>query len=187
MPASAPSRAAARRAPSAEPVLQANLFPSKLGWMAIAGVGVRLDQLTFGHASPDAALAGLEGAAASAARVGEWNARLAKRLQAYAAGGLDDFRDVALDLDRYTAFQRRVIQRCRRIAFGATMTYGELAAAAGSPLAARAVGNCMARNPTPLVVPCHRVVGAGGGLGGYSACDGVRTKLRLLEQEAQGA
>ena len=64
------------------------------------------------------------------------------------------------------------------------MTYGELAVAAGQPRAARAVGNCMAGNRVPLIIPCHRVVRAGGDIGPYSAAGGSATKRRLLEMEA---
>lgn len=113
-----------------------------------------------------------------------WCPDLVRRIQAYAAGGVDDFSDVQIDAGPQTAFQRRVVDRCRKIRFGQTMTYGQLARAAGSPAAARAVGNVMATNRTPLVVPCHRVVASSGGLGGYSAAGGTRTKLRMLEMEA---
>ena len=87
-------------------------------------------------------------------------------------------------LDGFTDFQCRVYQRCRRIAYGATLSYGALAAAIGVPQAARAVGNTMARNRLPLVIPCHRVVGAAGALGGFSAPDGIHMKQRLLSLES---
>lgn len=70
------------------------------------------------------------------------------------------------------------------IPYGETRTYGEIAAELGT--AAVAVGQACARNPVPLVVPCHRVVGSDGGLGGYSAADGVATKRRLLDLETRG-
>ena len=88
-----------------------------------------------------------------------------------------------VELDHLAPFARRVVELCRRIPYGQTLTYGELAAQAGSPRAARAVGNVMRTNRCPLVVPCHRVVPSGSGLGGYSAPGGVRAKLRLLELE----
>lgn len=102
---------------------------------------------------------------------------------AYAAGEPVDFADVAVDLAHLTPTQCRVIEQCRRIPYGQTLTYGRLAALAGSPGAARAVGNVMAANRCPLVIPCHRVVQAGGQIGHYSAPAGRRMKLRLLEQE----
>jgi methylated-DNA-[protein]-cysteine S-methyltransferase len=90
---------------------------------------------------------------------------------------------VALDLTHLSAFQNRVVRNCRRISRGRVRSYGELAAAAGSPGAARAVGSVMARNRFPIIVPCHRVVASGGSLGGFSARDGVSMKRRMLEME----
>jgi methylated-DNA-[protein]-cysteine S-methyltransferase len=87
---------------------------------------------------------------------------------------------VELDMRGVEQFDRRVYSAARTIAPGATRTYGELAAMIGAPQEARAVGAALARNPFPLVVPCHRVLAAGGGLGGFSAPGGVATKLRLL-------
>ncbi len=81
-----------------------------------------------------------------------------------------------------TEFHRRVLRTLHdRVRAGSTTTYGELAAAAGRPGAARAVGSAMARNPVPIVVPCHRVLASGGGLGGYGG--GLSMKQRLLELE----
>lgn len=92
----------------------------------------------------------------------------------------------ALPLDvRASAFQRRVWQALREIPFGETRTYGEVAAAIGSPGAARAVGRACATNPVALVVPCHRVVASGGRLGGYAS--GVERKRWLLDHEAEVA
>jgi methylated-DNA-[protein]-cysteine S-methyltransferase len=80
-----------------------------------------------------------------------------------------------------TPFARAVWQATAAIPYGETRTYGELARAAGSPGAARAVGGAMAKNPLPLVIPCHRVVGAGGRIGGFSP--GVSLKRCLLAHE----
>ena len=113
--------------------------------------------------------------------------RLIARLRAYADGVFDDFLDVALDLSGKTRFQQAVLHHCRRIRPGSTLTYGELAARAGYPGAARAVGQVMKTNCFPLIIPCHRVVAAGGKLGGYSAPDGLRLKRRLLQLELQAA
>lgn len=88
--------------------------------------------------------------------------------------------DLPLDVQG-TAFQCRVWEELRRIPYGRTRTYGEVAAAIGKPGAARAVGHACATNPVPLVVPCHRVVRGDGGLGGYGL--GIARKKKLLEQE----
>ncbi len=162
------------------------VFPTALGWMALAGRDDKLGALTFGHDDPKQAMAALSLplSFATGSNGGVWTIRLTDRLQAYAAGAFDDFANVAIEMDDLTGFQQAVIRHCRAIPYGQTLTYGQLAALAGSPRAARAVGNTMAQNLTPLVVPCHRVVPAGAGLGGYSARGGVRMKLRLLETEA---
>lgn len=160
-------------------------FPSDLGWMALIGTDDVILQLVFGYDSPQEAVRALDADLADDARIGHGHVRLAERLQAFAAGERIDFADVRIDLGRQTDFQRRVVKHCRRIPFGQTLTYGELARRAGSPRAARAVGNTMAMNRTPLIVPCHRVISATTGVGRYSAGEGTRTKLRLLEAEAR--
>lgn len=163
------------------------VFPSRLGWMAIVGRGGLLRRLTFGHSRAAHALAALTPGPAQDIRKGPWNEALVERLQAYASGARDDFLDVEVDLAWATAFQRRVLQRTRRIPFATTITYGQLAREVGSPGAARAIGRSMAVNPIPLVIPCHRVVAANGSLCGFSAAGGVRTKQQLLELEAGAA
>ena len=91
--------------------------------------------------------------------------------------------DVVLDLDRIEPFERSVYEIARTIMPGATLTYGEIATRLGDRALARDVGAALGRNPFPLVVPCHRVLAAGGKVGGFSANGGVTTKLRLLTIE----
>ena len=104
-------------------------------------------------------------------------------LAEYAGGEAVDFSGVPLDLDYLTPLGRRVVAACRNIPRGEVRTYGELAELCGAPGAARAVGSVMAKNRHPLVVPCHRVIGAAGSLGGYSAPSGLTMKRRLLAME----
>jgi methylated-DNA-[protein]-cysteine S-methyltransferase len=94
-----------------------------------------------------------------------------------------DLESIMLDLDDMPRFDREVYAVARTIAPGMTLTYGEVAARIGEPRAAREVGQALGRNRIPIIVPCHRVVAAGGGTGGFSARGGVDTKLRLLEIE----
>jgi methylated-DNA-[protein]-cysteine S-methyltransferase len=94
---------------------------------------------------------------------------------------------VELDLARVGEFERRVYALARAVPPGGTVTYGELASKLGDPLLARDVGQAMGANPFPLVVPCHRVLAAGGKPGGFSAPGGVVTKLRLLRIEGSPA
>ncbi len=161
------------------------LFPTKLGWMAAVTRGECVCQMTFGHAAPDEAMASLRTQVQMAGTLTPWQRSLRDRLAAFAGGAVDDLRDIAVDLSAMTAFRRKVTERCRRIPRGKTMSYAELAAAVGSPRAARAVGTVMSRNPLPILVPCHRVLGAAGKIGGYSAPGGLDTKRRLLELEAR--
>jgi methylated-DNA-[protein]-cysteine S-methyltransferase len=98
-------------------------------------------------------------------------------------GEARDLSAVALDLDGVPPFHRRVYELARRIPPGATLSYGEIAARLGAPGSARAVGQALGRNPLAILVPCHRVLAAGGRPGGFSANGGVKTKLRLLAIE----
>jgi methylated-DNA-[protein]-cysteine S-methyltransferase len=98
-------------------------------------------------------------------------------------GEADDLADIALDMGAVPAFNRRVYEIARRIGPGSTRTYGEIASELGEPQAAREVGQALGANPFPIIVPCHRVLAAGGKAGGFSANGGTRTKLRLLEIE----
>ncbi len=108
---------------------------------------------------------------------------VAARIVGLLEGGRDDLRDIVLDLSATPHFHRRVYDVARAIPPGRTLTYLEVAQALGEPGAARAVGQALGRNPFPIIVPCHRVLAAGGKAGGFSAPGGVRTKYRLLEIE----
>jgi methylated-DNA-[protein]-cysteine S-methyltransferase len=100
------------------------------------------------------------------------------------AGEPRDLRSVELDMRGVPEFDRRVYEVARSIPPGSTMTYGAVAEALGEePMRARDVGQALARNPFAPIVPCHRVVAAGGRLGGYSAPGGAEAKRRLLELE----
>jgi methylated-DNA-[protein]-cysteine S-methyltransferase len=164
-----------------------HIFPSELGWMALAWTDDRLLRFTFGLPSEAAAIASLEAdgvfMTSETKSVPAWVAKCAERLQSYAAGNEEHFDDVPLDLSHLSVFQARVVRNCRRIGRGKVRSYGELAKSAGSPGAARAVGSVMAKNRFPIIVPCHRVIGSGCSLGGFSARDGLNMKRRMLQLE----
>jgi methylated-DNA-[protein]-cysteine S-methyltransferase len=98
-------------------------------------------------------------------------------------GEARDLSTIVLDMDGLPAFDRRVYEVARTIVPGATLSYGEIAARLGTSGLAREVGQALGRNPFPIVVPCHRVLAAGGKVGGFSANGGITTKLRLLTIE----
>jgi methylated-DNA-[protein]-cysteine S-methyltransferase len=102
----------------------------------------------------------------------------------YFAGERIEFSDVRLDLEDQVEFFKRIYAAARRVGWGHTTTYGTLAKELGAgPEAARDVGEAMAKNPVPLIIPCHRVLAAGGKVGGFSAPGGSATKIRMLELE----
>lgn len=124
------------------------------------------------------------GPAAPLADAPGWVRDLAERIQKHFGGELQDFADVPLDPGAVPPFAQRVYAEARTVKAGHTVTYGELAARLGEGTdASRAVGAALGSNPWPLIVPCHRILGAGGRLTGFSAPGGVRTKARLLALE----
>jgi methylated-DNA-[protein]-cysteine S-methyltransferase len=180
---------------ASESQISAAVFSTALDWMAIAWQDDVLRAVTFGHPSRRQAAVALARSPWMPTQfsrlLGEnqlpeapdWVRDVVARLQLFAEGEPVDFTNIPLSLAHLSPFARRVVAACRRVGWGQVSTYGDLAAAAGSPAAARAVGSVMARNCFPLIVPCHRVLGAGGALGGYSAPDGLQMKKRLLAME----
>ena len=106
-----------------------------------------------------------------------------RELDEYFAGERSRF-ELSLDRSLMGPFARKVLGRTARIPYGRVSTYAEVAAAAGSPRGSRAAGNALGSNPMPIVIPCHRVLRSGGGLGGYTG--GIDRKARLLELEGAG-
>jgi methylated-DNA-[protein]-cysteine S-methyltransferase len=115
-------------------------------------------------------------------------AEAAELCRAYFNGQPVGFSAVACDLSAVGPFGRAILNTCRQIGYGQTRSYTQLALMAGQPESkARAAAQALGRNPIPLVIPCHRVLAAGGGLSGFSAPGGVDLKRRLLELERRGA
>jgi len=104
------------------------------------------------------------------------------RIVEHLATGRDDLKDIPLEL-RVTPFEREVLDLLRTVPPGDVITYGDLARRLGKPNASRAVGNVCAKNPAIIVVPCHRVVPAAGGVGNYGGAGGPATKRKLLAKE----
>ena len=169
---------------SASAQFQLSIFPTAIGWFGLLGNSKGLSRMVFAHPSAKAAKQAL-GELAAGADEDDWSPQLRKKLENYAAGRKVSFDDVKIVRQRpLTEFQERVVEIVRSIPRGETLTYGEVAQLAGSPGAARAVGSVMSSNPVPVIVPCHRVVGACGSLGGFSAAGGIRTKQWMLDVES---
>ncbi|MHC4212678.1 MAG: methylated-DNA--[protein]-cysteine S-methyltransferase [Planctomycetota bacterium] len=114
----------------------------------------------------------------------DYQFRLQKQITSYFEGSYVNFNSsVRLGLDTFTPFTQAVLNACRKIEFGQTKTYGQLAQQAGHPKAARAIGQAMSKNPLPLIIPCHRIIRSDGNCGGFSASGGIKVKQRLLKLE----
>ena len=153
-------------------------FDTDWGWVGVAGTAAGVRCLVLPRPSPEEARQRLRVDAAT------WSpevfADLVRRLRAYFGGDRVSFKDT-IDYGGATDFQRRVWAAARHIPYSETVSYGWLARAIGRPGSARAVGQALARNQVPVIVPCHRVVGGGGRLGGFGG--GVEIKRRLLALE----
>ena len=110
-------------------------------------------------------------------------AAIAEKIRLHLGGEVQDLRSVPVDLSDVAPFFRQVYEAAREIPAGQTRTYGEIAKAVGRPNAAQEVGQAMAKNPAPILIPCHRVSAAGGKPGGFSAHGGRSTKSKLLALE----
>ncbi|WIX75430.1 methylated-DNA--[protein]-cysteine S-methyltransferase [Amycolatopsis carbonis] len=154
---------------------------SPVGPLLLAATGAGLVRVAFSVEDHGCVLAEL--AAAISPRVLAAPARLdtvSRELDEYFTGRRHTF-DVAVDLRLAKGFRREVLRRLGEIPYGSTRSYSEVAAAAGSPKAVRAVGTACARNPVPLVVPCHRVVRADGSSGRYRGGEDAKLALLALE------
>ncbi len=164
--------------------VEVSLFKTSLGWFALAGRTGRVQWCSFGHASRHAAEQTARRRFGDGMRRRDWHPTARRRLCDYAAGHHVDFDDIAIDTDAVPVFHRQVLDVCRSVTYGKTVTYAELASQAGRPRAVRAAGSAMSHNPLPILIPCHRVVRSDGGLGGYSCPQGIRLKHRLLVMES---
>lgn len=161
------------------------LFPTKIGVCAVAWRERGIVSVYFPEANDEATRARIERRWPDAVE-GEPPPAVAEAIAAITAlltGGRGDLTAIRLDMEGIDAFEQQILEAARGIPAGTTRTYGELAAEVGQPGEARAVGAAMARNRFPIVVPCHRVLAAGGGFGGFSAPGGVEAKARLLTIE----
>jgi methylated-DNA-[protein]-cysteine S-methyltransferase len=168
----------------ASTVIDTAIGPTGIAWGPHGVVAVQLPERSeaatrtrLARRVPDAAQVGEAETMPPPAR------RAADGITALLAGEPDGLRDVVVDLRAVPEFDRRVYTALREVGPGRTTTYGELAGAVGAPHDAREVGAALARNPVPLIVPCHRVLAADGKVGGFSAYGGSTSKLALLRIE----
>ncbi len=158
------------------------LFDTALGACGVAWSGRALTRLQLPEADRIATEQRLESAASRDAPP-PWAEQLIAQIRRYLSGERIDLQSVAVELAGVGEFRRAVYQAARSVGWGQTASYGELARRIGFPWGARAVGQALARNPVPIVVPCHRILARDGRIGGFSAYGGIVTKQRLLALE----
>lgn len=161
------------------------VFETALGFVALAWSERGLTHLALPQASEEAAARlsakwGSEGPVGVAPSFVDEAVDLIRR---YADGEVVDFTALPFDLTCIDAFRRAIYAAALKLGQGEVTTYGELAERAGFPKMARETGQALGRNPLPLVIPCHRILAAGGKIGGFSAPGGAATKERLLVHE----
>lgn len=160
-----------------------DIFKTKWGWFGVLECesGLVRSHLPAAHkeAVQSRLLSGIEAAKQDKKRFSD----LKNAILNYYVGRPTDFKNVKIDLGDLTEFQQKVLNTLRRVQYGTTISYGELAKLAGSPRGGRAIGTVMAANPLPLIIPCHRVIKADGTPGHFSAPGGTETKIRMLKLE----
>lgn len=160
------------------------IFETELGWFGLLGENRVLISNFVGH--PTAKTVRLDAEKFGAIdRECDWAPSIRQLFQDYAQGKIVDFSQVPIQLPEATGFRRNVLHATRRLPYGETVSYGELARKVGHPRAARAVGTVMATNRFPILIPCHRVLASGGKIGGYTSRSGINFKERLLKLEGQ--
>lgn len=166
--------------------LRYRILDTSAGWLGFVASDIGVQRVVLPVAERAVAARMIADAAPAAVEDDSLLPELAEQFEAFLAGRLSDF-DIPLDWADASTFERDVWQVCRQIPFGKTVSYKTLAERIGRPGGARAVGMAMANNRTPLLVPCHRVVRADGGLGGFSGPGGIDQKRALLAFEARAA
>ena len=160
------------------------IFRTKWGYFGLAGTESTLRRSYLPGESLDNVKARLLEALPAAKVDKNFFSTLQEQIQAYFDGCPVEFGgEIPVSLEGFTAFGASVLAACRNVRLGNTITYAGLAEKAGKPNASRAVGSTLARNPLPLIIPCHRVIRTDGGLGGFTAPGSVSLKQKMLDLE----
>jgi len=165
-------------------VLKYVIFETKWGYFGLAGTEICLCRTRLPGPKPEKIKSQLLRNLPEAQFDKTYFKTLQQHIAAYFKGMCVNFsHDIPVSLDEFHGFSRKVLTACRNIKFGRTISYSGLAQKAGRPAASRAVGNIMAKNPLPLIIPCHRVLRTDGKMGGFSAPGGISLKRRMLALE----
>ena len=162
-----------------------DIIETPIGWIGMLASDSGLTQTTLPRPSPLESLTLLGTRDLGASHQPRRFYRLKKLLSSYFSGSRISFDQEQISLDRLTGFRQTTLSACREIPYGETRTYGWLAARVGKANASRAAGQCMARNPLPIIIPCHRVIATDGSLRGFGRGTSLlNIKRYLLDLES---
>jgi methylated-DNA-[protein]-cysteine S-methyltransferase len=160
-----------------------SLFPTSIGWCGVLTAQGGLLRVYAGYAKRTHLLAHITHGVGGRTKKVSATGPVIDTIKRYCSGENVSFAGCHLDWSFLSPFQQTVLKAAMKIPYGAVVTYGSLARKIGCPRGSRAVGNALAKNPFPLVVPCHRIIRGDGKFGGFSAGGGVVLKQKLLEME----
>ena len=164
-----------------------SLFPTSIGWCGLLTAQRGLLRVYAGYANGTQLLEHIAGGVGGRLKKVSATGRVIDTIKRYCSGENVSFASCPMDWSSLSPFQQKVLKGAIKIPYGSVATYGSLARKIGCPRGSRAVGNALARNPFPLVIPCHRIIRGDGKPGGYSAGGGVVLKQKLLEMERLSA
>ena len=172
-----------------EKTIKYTIFQTKWGYFGLVGTGTCLLRTHLPLADRRKVKSQLLSSIQHPVSSAEYNQNLfyplQKQIKAYFQGKLmEPFIKIPLLLDGLSPFSISILKACSNIRFGKTAIYKQLAIRAGHPKASRAVGNALAKNPLPLIIPCHRVIRCDGQIGGFSVPGGIKTKQKMLQLES---
>jgi methylated-DNA-[protein]-cysteine S-methyltransferase len=159
------------------------IFKTRWGWFGLLGDDNALRKSILPMVDKQAVLAHLLTDTSANLSTSGFYDDCRSRVEAYFEGENVDFSDLPIALPHLGSFHRHVLKTLHATPYGQTLSYSELAARSGRPLAVRAAASAVAQNPLPLIIPCHRILRKDGSLGGFSAPGGLHTKKRLLNLE----
>ena len=165
------------------PFITYSLFPTSIGWCGVLTAPRGLLRLYAGYAKPNQLVNQMVGTVGGSIEKIPATGMVIDKIKRYCSGEKVSFAGCKMDWSSLSPFQQKVLKTAMKIPYGSVETYGSLARKIGCPRGSRAVGNALAHNPFPLLIPCHRIIRGDGKPGGFSAGGGVMLKNKLLQME----
>ena len=166
-----------------QPRTSYTLFKTPIGWCGVVGTQNGLRRIFIGYIKHHQLIKHMKEEFGNTATKVPSTGELIEKISIYCSGEKISFNRYKMDWSSLTPFQHKVLKEVMKIPYGTVTTYGNLAQKIGCPDGFRAVGNALAKNPFPLLVPCHRIMRSDGKIGGFSAGGGKKLKEKLLRME----